>query len=269
MIAPKLNGWQPDAYSKEYDPKQDYKFLENASKFFILNSLSNSNVIDLRKWCSPIENQQQLGSCVGNAVVGALELLQIKHGIPYKDLSRLFVYYNARLMTQSQHKDEGCHIYLAFGTLSSLGTCTEQKWPYDIKQVFNRPSWGCYREAFVNKIDSYYSITGNSDTINSQIVSALKSGNPVVFGMEVDNNYLNYSSGIVKLEKSNFRSIGRHAQLIVGCDLGQKTFIVRNSWGTSWGDKGYAYLPMNEIHIVANAQNFWVPLETARNFVNP
>src|SRR5450756_493078 len=54
--------------------------------------------VDLRPTCSKVEDQGQLGSCTGNALVGALEFLEKKDKVPYIELSRLFVYYNERVI---------------------------------------------------------------------------------------------------------------------------------------------------------------------------
>ncbi len=66
--------------------------------------------VDLRKTCSSIEDQGQLGSCVGNSVVGCLEFLEKKNAEPFLDLSRLFAYYNARLLDGTTQIDSGAYI---------------------------------------------------------------------------------------------------------------------------------------------------------------
>ena len=54
--------------------------------------------VDLRQWCDSVETQGHLGSCTGNAVVGAYEMLQNFEKSYKLTLSRLFVYYNSRLL---------------------------------------------------------------------------------------------------------------------------------------------------------------------------
>ena len=56
----------------------------------------NPNLVDLRNYCSPIENQGSLGSCTGQSIAGAIELLNKRNGKP-TDVSRLFIYYYERL----------------------------------------------------------------------------------------------------------------------------------------------------------------------------
>lgn len=220
---------------------------------------NNSNEYDLRNWCSPIEYQSRIGSCVANATVGALEFLQIKNNIPFTDLSRMFLYYNARLMHRSQEVDEGTYINLAFNTLASLGTCTEKSWPYIISKVFVRPTWASYREAYPNKIKGYYRLSDDIDNRHEQIKHALACGYPIVFGTKVDDDfvYKTASDGIIALPQSKRTGVGGHAMMICGL-TSTNLLIVRNSWGINWGDNGYCYISPDYLK-ATNADDFWVP----------
>lgn len=261
---PKLGGWKADLLDNTSDRSLDYVFQDNVEKIekvgFSIPGVEkeSSGILDLRKWCSPIEDQGQIGSCVGNGTVGALEFLQIRNGLPYEDLSRLFVYYNARLMAREQERDVGAYIHLAFGTLSSLGTCSEKKWPYDTNKVFIRPSWGSYREAYANKIDSFYKINSTGDQRINYVKLALQAQHPVVFGMIVDEEYQNYRGGIVSMPKTTRINPGGHCQVIVGYDDNKKLWIVRNSWGVWWGEGGYAWVPYDYLD-ASDANDLWVP----------
>lgn len=261
--------WKPDALqpvpagqSAHNDPYfHDHLAAVQAAGASVANpGVETNGVLDLRHWCSPVEDQGQAGSCVGNGTVGALEFLQIRNGRPFVDLSRLFVYYNARLETQDTDKDEGTYIRLAFATLTSLGTCTEKTWPYDLNNLFIRPSWNSYREAYPHKITSYYRIAPTSgQELVDAIKQALQAQHPVVFGMTVDQDYMNLGSdGMVAMPKATRQNSGGHCQVIVGYDDNQQRWIVRNSWGPYWGDKGYAYVPYAYLD-ASDANDFWVP----------
>lgn len=255
---PKLGGWIPaSTLSGPRDPVLDRTFEDNVGKFGVA-SVPNDGLIDLRKWCSPVENQRELSSCTANSIVGALEYLQIYNGQPYVDLSRLFVYYNTRLATQNQEQDNGSVIHYGFFSLTTIGVCAENNWPYDVTKVTTRPSWAAYRDAYANKIGSYYSIaTPVGRDRNTLIRHSLLAHHPVVFGMIVDRDYQTYSSGIVKMPSSNRVGSGGHCQMIVGEDMKNGLWLVRNSWGTSWGIDGYAWVP-HEYLDVSGASDFWV-----------
>lgn len=216
------------------------------------------DVIDLRPNCSPVENQSDIGSCVGNAIVGDLEYLEKQEGLPFVDLSRMFVYYNARLETNSTSTDSGSVISLAMGTLKKMGVCPETTYPYDTSKVFMRPTWEAYREAFAHTIIECYMIGTTGDQHHLDIKAALQARHPVVFGTPVWNEIFNVSSdGKLPMPNTSTQPIGGHALLIVGADFTQRYYIVRNSWGTGWGDLGYCYVPFDYLD-AAGAGDFWV-----------
>jgi len=215
-------------------------------------------VLDLRPVCPPIDNQFSISDCVADSTTAALELLEVAAGLPFAKKSRLFLYYNARLQTQETDRDEGTYIRLAFASLTTLGTCTEATWPYDASQVFIRPSWRAYREAFPNKISSFYRIDSDGSERVDQVQRALRAQHPVVFGMTVDRDYMGTGSdGVVAMPRSNRQDAGGHAQVIVGYDDHDR-WIVRNSWGVGWGDGGYGYVPYGYLD-ASGADDLWVP----------
>lgn len=232
--------------------------VDNLDKLQNGESFTTDPVVDLRQWCSPVEDQGHAGSCVGNGTVAALELLQNRLYGRYTNLSRLFVYYNARLMTQDQDKDVGSYISVAFETLKNIGTCSEENWPYDLNNLFARPTWSSYGEAYANKVNSYYKISGSGETRIDVIKCVISSLYPVVFGMKVDQAYMDHTSSAPVPMFNSDRSKGGHCQVIVGFDNVHRLFIVKNSWGTSWGCDGYALVPFEYLD-AADASDFYVP----------
>lgn len=244
-------------YKVEQDSEKDLALSSNTHKLSAQNIIKESNMIlDLRPFCSKVENQGLVGSCVGNAVVSLLEFLQIRDTGSHKDLSRLFIYYNSRLAHKEESVDGGTYVRTAMKTLSTLGTCQESTWKYDPSKVNTRPSWKSYREAFTNKIHGYYKLSSNPRDREVEIIQCLKSNHPVVFGMIVDDEYQSYSSGVVAMPKANRIGAGSHAQLIVGYNLKDKTWLVRNSWGAHWGEGGYAHVPFDYL-LASKASDFW------------
>src|SRR5437867_5692477 len=133
--------------------------------------------INLRKQCSPIENQGKLGSCTANALVAALEFLEEKDGVFFVDLSRLFVYYNERVIEGTVDQDSGAFIRDGIKSLAKQGVCPEPEWPYKVSRVRRKPSRTCYRTAKKHHILSYHRIS----TLE-EMRSCLAEGYPFVFG---------------------------------------------------------------------------------------
>ena len=248
----RVGGWRPDPPSD-----RDRKFDDLRPK--LTASAPGIDKIDLRYLCSPIENQSSANSCTGNASVGALEMLEIREGLPFVDLARLFAYYNGRMGMEPTegHLDHGTYIRLIMDGLHKFGVCPETEWNYDLDKVTMRPSWNSYRAAWNHRIDNFYRIDAVGDPLIEGIEQALLAKHGVVFGAQVYESYQS-CPGLVSLPKPDEKLLGGHAQLIVGFDRPARTLIVRNSWGDGWSDGGYAYWPYNLLDACA-ANDFWVP----------
>lgn len=244
---PKLGGWRPEP--------ADSRDLHIDEHLTVAPVKTNGTVVDLRQFCSPVENQRSIGSCGPNAAVGGLEMLEIERGDQYVDLSRLFVYYNARAAMQETDVDNGSYIRDVMNSLSTFGVCAEDTWDYDPTMVYIRPPWKCYRTAFAHRTNKFYKIFTTGEDRISEIESALRTHCPVVFGVKVYDSFY-HCSGPVAMPSGNL--LGGHAMLIVGFDSEKRFFIVRNSWGTAWGDSGYAYMPYEYLE-AAQADDFWCP----------
>jgi hypothetical protein len=91
------------------------------------------------------------------------------------------------------------------------------------------------------RIGSYFNLTlgfsGNNVRTWRRWIAEV---GPILTRLNVDDNWMNAKKTAGKLEVYDEDSAdGGHAVALVGYRAGQ--FIVRNSWGTSWGDKGFAY----------------------------
>lgn len=246
-------GWRPEP-ADERD--LDFQKLVSALNFALADGTQPS--VDLRPWCSPVENQLNANACGGNAGVGALELLENLRGDPYVELSRLFLYYNARAEVSEAEIDEGSYMRCVMGSLAKFGICPEIEWPYDTSKVLIRPSWKSYRSAFAHRIKSFYKIFETGNERIERIKAALLNKHPVVFGCKVFEAFKYYKSGKVAMPESSGKLLGGHAMVIVGFDNEESTFIVRNSWGESWGESGYCKMPYAYLE-AAEADDFWVP----------
>ncbi len=135
---------------------------------------------DLRPGCSKVEDQKDLGSCTANALTGALEYLMKKDKVKFSDMSRLFIYYNERVIENSVKTDSGAMIRDGIKSLAKQGACTEKSWPYNVAKFANKPPKACYTEALDFQILSYSRI----NTID-EMRTCLADGYPVVFGFSV------------------------------------------------------------------------------------
>jgi len=212
--------------------------------------------VDLRPNCSPIENQGSLGSCTANALAGAVEFLEIKDDATFVDVSRLFIYYNERVIEGTVKEDSGAFLRDGIKSLAKQGVCPEPEWPYRIPSFKKKPTAKCYKDAKKHQITSYHRIT----TID-EMRTCLADGFPFVFGFTVYQGFETEAvarSGVVNMPGPNERMVGGHAVLAVGYDDAHQRFIVRNSWDTDWGMHGNFTMPYDYLDPNSNlADDFW------------
>jgi C1A family cysteine protease len=212
--------------------------------------------IDLRPYCSPVENQGNLGSCTGQAIAGAIELLNKRAGRTL-DISRLFIYYYERLIEGTVNYDSGAYIRDGIKACYTYGAPLESLWPYNISKFKIKPNALAIADARTRKVTLYErAIDFNA------VKDALANGYPVTIGFKVYSSFT--GSSIAKTGVMSYPNVlsekllGGHAVLIVGYNDATQQFIVRNSWGSNWGDKGYFYMPYRVIQNTSMSGDFWV-----------
>ena len=202
------------------------------------------NKVDLRSLMTPVEDQGQTNSCVANAVAGAYEYWVKKATKSDENISRLFVYYNARWRDGSQDKDEGSVIQFAMEGLSKFGACTEKSWPFDKRLIVKKPNGDAYKFAAPNRVQDMAQVPLELDAWKQ----ALAEGKPIVFGCLLFDSFdqCTDKGGVVPMPEPDALARGTHSghsMCAVGYSDTEKVFIIRNSWGSDWGDKGYCYMP--------------------------
>lgn len=208
--------------------------------------------VDLRSLCSEVEDQGALGSCTANALAGNIEFLDNRDGA-YTDKSRLFIYYNERVIERSVKTDSGAMLRDGIKTLHKEGVCSEKAWPYVVRRFAKKPSAACYAEAAKNLISSYHRIV----TLG-EMLACLSEGFPFVFGFAVYESLETAKTartGTVTLPAKGEKMLGGHAVLAVGFDQKARRVIFRNSWGKKWGLGGYGTIPFRYLEELAD--DFW------------
>ncbi|TLD17299.1 uncharacterized protein PgNI_00182 [Pyricularia grisea] len=261
---------QPDGSSRTFvgyqyrPPREDCKEYTTAGTSN-LDHLPHK--VDLRRYMSPVESQGQTMSCVANAVAGAYEYLVKRHlGAHGYDVSRLFIYYNARLVNDPDGaetiSDSGSNMEHAIDGLRQYGACSEETWPFDEAAVNHQPSQEAYDEAAGFVIEEAFRVKTDLDLWRT----ALADGHPIIFGVKTYGSFGQPRRGVVPVPTAAEEakgdeegSHGEHAMLCVGYSDPDQVFIVRNSWGEDWAAAGYCYMPYRYVMSERwNLEDSWV-----------
>ncbi len=284
-------GWLPDVPSiKDYVPETPdvIKLLEQTksarllSKSFSTGSGAASTgsaaaaapalqpKVDLREFCSQIEDQEQIGSCTANAAAGLVEYFENRAFGRYIDASRLFIYKASRNLLGFQG-DTGAYLRSAMEALVLFGAPPEDYWPYDIARFDEEPSSFLYALGANYQATKYFRLDPNGAStaqVLQNIKTFLVAGFPSMFGFPVYKEYKNPPDGKVAYPTAQSYYYGGHANVAVGYDdtmmIGDDkgALLVRNSWGPDWGLEGYAWLSYK--YVTSGLANDWWSLIDAK-----
>jgi C1A family cysteine protease len=225
--------------------------------------------VDFRKSIMPpVVDQGEEGSCTFNAWAYLLGSLQIKSEMSklssplefdpskFEPFSRQFGYYGERYLMGTVNEDSGATLSVGLQASQTFGCCREVTWPYS-SPMTEKPSDLAFKEAASHKPIMGYKL---NNTSLLQLKSCLLAGYPFVFGIDVYDSFMNVGKdGIVPLPNPEKESLlGGHALCCQGFDdhLNGGSFIVPNSWGYSWGDKGFCYIPYSFLMNPSLASDF-------------
>lgn len=240
-------GWRPDL--------PDQRDLAYKAPKKIVAKLPEK--IDLTHLCPAIYNQGSLGSCTANAIGAAFEFEQLKQD-PAKAFmpSRLFIYYNERVIEGSVKDDSGAQIRDGIKTVHRQGVCPESIWPYKMPAFSKKPPAKAYQTALKHQVLKYQRVKRDV----SEMKACLADGYPFVFGFTAYESFEGDTvakTGKLNMPTKDEKVMGGHAVMAVGYNEASKRFIIRNSWGADWGLKGYFTMPYNYLLNENLSDDFW------------
>jgi C1A family cysteine protease len=280
-------GWLPDLpdfrdYTMEHD-EVPAKLQQLGQTESVRNMLKKVGVakraktslpatVDLRVWCSPVEDQGELGSCTANAGVGVVEYFEQRAFGRHIDASRLFLYKVTRNLDH-QTGDTGAYLRTTMAGLVLFGVPPEEYWPYKISDFDKEPSAFCYAFAQSYQAITYYRLDPSgkaADAVLNQVKTNLAAGLPSMFGFTVYSSISQAdTTGKIPFPVKREKIMGGHAVVAVGYDDTMKiknanpgavetkgALLIRNSWGTKWGEQGYGWLPYDYV-LAGLAIDWW------------
>jgi C1A family cysteine protease len=239
-------GWVPDI-----PDKRDFYLSARYTKGPLPKSVDLSDNAP-----SKVYDQGNLGSCTGNAIAAAIEFDLKKQRLNVFTPSRLFIYYNERVIEHSVDEDAGAMIRDGIKSVRSLGAPPETIWPYSVGKFTDKPPKSAYSEAKLHQALSYMRVKQTE----SQMKSCLASGLPFVIGFSVYDSFESDEvarTGNANMPASNEALLGGHAVLCIGYDDATQRFTLRNSWGSDWGNNGNFTLPYEYLLSPDLSDDFW------------
>lgn len=245
--------------------------------------------VDNRQYCSDIENQMHLGSCTANAGTSLVEFYENKMSGGFMDGSRLYLYRRTRQLENPDYiqgyiGDTGAELRDTLKALVLFGMCDEAYWPYtDADPAFDaEPPSFCDGFADNYKVIKWYKLDPANTTtqdVLQNVRTILAKGSAAMFGFTAYTSIFSVASdGNIPFPGNNDQVAGGHAVLAVGYDDDRSipksdgssnttgAILIKNSWGTGWGEGGYGWLPYQYI-LSGLATDWWSIVKEA--WINP
>lgn len=262
-------GWRPDLPDfRDYTASspQVSALLAKSRPLKSTTAKKLATSVDLRAWCSPIEDQGNLGSCTANAGVGLLEYYERRAFGRHLDASRLFLYKATRNLL-GWSGDTGAYLRTTMKAMALFGIPPEQYWTYSIARFDDEPAAFLYAFAQNYQSIKYYRLDPpgmSPHDVVGWVKTYLAAGLPSMFGFTVYDSFpgVGTGSGDIPVPGPGEHVLGGHAIDAVGYDDAKKigkhkgALLIRNSWGTAWGESGYGWMPYDYVEM-GLADDFW------------
>ncbi len=271
--------WTDDGYQIDDDVfrihKHDGKDTINKHDDLFTEYESSSSLTDLPKNADlkalfpPVKNQKNQGACSSFSLTAVFEYLLSSEMSKVEDMSEAYVYYNGRAVSGQTDVDDGANLYDVIKGMADKGVCIEELCEYNPSVYDKEPSPEAYEDGKNRVVTNAKNVPVDVNTIKS----AISEGYPVVGCFRVFESWQNNTNGFIPMPSDKERQSekeGFHAMVICGYNDKHGHFIVRNSWGTKFGDKGYCYLPYSYIRD-SDLTRYAVAITgiNARNFIKP
>lgn len=268
-------GWLPPLPDLRDYTEDHPKLAEAVQKLGLAAKAPLPAKTDLRQWCSPVQDQGELSSCTAHAAAAIIEYFENRSFSRTIAASRLFIYKNARNL-QGVTGDKGSYIRDTMGALAMCGVPPEKYWPYTEKA----PDFDKEPTSFVYAVaDNYEALqyfchdaaAGNksTDEVLASVKKYLAAGIPAMFGFYGFPSFTESDiAGGIPCPGAIEQAQWGHAVVAIGYDDGLiikntkynletcGALLIRNSWGSTWGDQGYGWLPYAYV-LNKLATDFW------------